>query len=40
MGWDGPQDPPVSKEPDKRGLRNTILKGYRSGSALRSWHGI
>jgi hypothetical protein len=40
MGWDGPQDPPISKDADKQGLRNAILKGYRTGSALISWHGV
>ena len=41
LGWDGPQNPPLSRPPDRRNLHAALQKiSYSSGSVLKSWHGV
>lgn len=40
LGWDGPQNPPVSRSPNKQSLKEAIQGGYKSGSVLMNWPGV
>lgn len=41
LGWDGPQNPPLTKSPDKKKLQAVLRNSsYTSGSALKNWHGV
>ena len=41
-GWDGPRQPPVTREPDASGLKDVLQfhKGYESGAVLKSRHEV
>jgi len=40
LGWGGPQNPPISRPPNRNSLKEAIQSGYKSGSILNNWHGV
>ena len=40
FGWDGPQNPRMTRPPNKGSLKETIQSGYYGGSVLVNWHGV
>jgi len=40
FGWSGPQNPPISRPPNKNSLKEAIQKGYDGESVVKIWHGI